>query len=165
MFSIRAYTLVASMISLVWLNSPYLFASTSQYRITFDRPNVTLEKRNGYDTIHLKDCVSIGKVGSPQLPVKPLTILLPPDAAVQEIRVLSVESEVIEGNFSVYPAQYPAIPGEQKEFAAPNHQIYRTDQPYPSQLVELTSSGWISGYYIVNALVYPFQHTFPILPL
>jgi len=135
-----------------------LFSETVQHQVSFNRSDLTMVNEGEYKKIDITGIISIGEVGFPQLPVKPVSILLPPNSKIEGIRIISVESEDIEGNHTVYPAQSPTTPGESFIFSPPNQLIYNSNQRFPSEPVQLTNHGSMSGYSIANILIYPVQY-------
>tara|TARA_Y100000310_G_scaffold24488_1_gene23544 strand:- start:81 stop:4727 length:4647 start_codon:yes stop_codon:yes gene_type:complete len=148
----------ASLTSLLAMAPDYLSASTALHTVSFSRTDLTILKKEDYDLPQMKGCLASAEVGSPQLPVLTMSILLPPDAVVEGVRTVSSESVELKNRFDVYPVQHPSKPQEQLPFTTPDPGIYGTDHPYPSQSVQLTASGNMRGYHIVSLLVYPLQY-------
>ena len=135
-----------------------LAAGTAYYTLTFDRSDLTIQKKGMYDVIRFEDAISTGDVGSPELPTLGLSLLLPPHVTVTGIRITNTEKEPVEGRFLIHPAQKPTIPGEIVSIAGIDESIYSLDRLYPSQSVRLSTTGTMSGYNIMTALVYPVQY-------
>lgn len=135
-----------------------LFSSSLNHKIRFERSDLALVKEGEYHVIHFKEGISAGDIRSPEIPAAGISLILPSDAAVQGIRIIDVQTEPLEGRFVVHPVQRPTIPGEVPVFAEPDGRLYSLDRSYPFRPVRLTTSGRMSGYTIVNVLVYPVQY-------
>lgn len=153
------HRVLLSIILLSGLLHVSLRGTSSHHTIVFHRSDLTFFKEKGYDVLLFKDAVSPGKEGSPRLPVRAISLLLPPDAEVEGIRILHLQRESVQGDFKVFPSQRPAIPGESPPFVEPDQRIYTSEEIYPSQPVEIGEVGGMSGYRIVSVLAYPVQYS------
>ena len=77
--------------------------------VTFSKSDLKFEKVDGFHIVTLKDCDITRGVGEPQLPVRLVHVALPPGTEVEDIRIISAETEQIQGTFNIYPAQPPQI--------------------------------------------------------
>jgi len=98
--------------------------------------------------------------GEPELPVKYVRLIIPPD---QDIAELTIKTEELETHYisnPVYPIQNPAPVGEDSEgFVTPNPGIYNSDNPYPTEVVKLVNTGYFNGNtQIATFAVYPYQY-------
>ncbi|MFQ6113851.1 MAG: hypothetical protein ACE5NG_07140 [bacterium] len=91
------------------------FSGELTISVSFSTSDLIIHKVGDFDAVKLADCDVTRTVGEPQLPVKSVHVALPPGAVVEQVDVLSTESEELEGTFRIYPVQPPQIlrkPGE-----------------------------------------------------
>ncbi len=151
--------------SLFFLSSPSE-GETHQIdkEITFVRSDLEVIKEKGFDKVSLRGCDLSSRVGEPQLPVRLLHIALPSGETVRGFRVKSFKRVKIKGSFYLYPVQPPRLlsapsgKDEPIEFVAPKESIYRSDSPYPVEVVKLLHIGDMGGVKIASFLVYPVQY-------
>lgn len=102
-------------------------------------------------------------VGSPELPVKYLHLIVPPDVVCNQVTIQSAQSVNIPIGPQVYPAQYKIPTNEESplpEFAPPDKTVYSSRSPYPAQPVKYISDGYFDGNkHIVTVAVYPALYT------
>lgn len=113
-----------------------------------------------YDIVELKGARFITKPGEPMLPIKFYQVLLPPDATLDRVEIVSKEEYVVPGNYIVYPAQ-PPIPISSKEipeFISPKKEIYKSNTPYPAEVVGNYHTGTLSGYRICSFSIAPVEY-------
>ena len=126
-------------------------------------PNdITLYQNGEYDVIITAENTFTDEVGSPQLPVKIISYVLPYNSTVTGINV-SVTQQKLEGNYYIYPAQPPRrLDGsEPPPFVEPNQEIYNSNNPYPNKTVEIINDGYTHGYHVVTVAIYPVVY-YPI---
>jgi len=143
---------------LIFILSANFSWSSSSYHITFNKSDLTLEKKSGYDVVNIAECFSTTKTGEPQLPVKSLTLVIPANMEVKAVKILQAERQEIEGKFSVYPSQEFHTIEDSAKFFEPLAEIYNSDKPYPEKLIQLIGNGNLFGYRVVKLLLYPIQY-------
>lgn len=136
------------------------------HSVSFGRDNFSYSSKiardsNSYDKITFKDLYQSGEAGKPELPVKHVKLLIPPDQEVDNIVITWKQDVEIPGSFKVYPAQYP-IPmrdGELPPFAKPDSVVYSSDELFPREIVEVVHDGYFDGSnHIVAVAIYPIQY-------
>jgi len=135
-------------------------AGTMNQTVTFALSDLHLTAKDGYTVVNLDDALSTLEPGSPCLPLKSLNLLIPPDAEITGVEVVSSENVVVPGTFRVYPAQpaRPLLEGHEVPFLGPDDAVYQRNGDYPGRLVDFTRSGSKSGYRIAGLFVYPVQY-------
>ncbi len=126
--------------------------------LSFRKPNTVKDK--DYDIVEIKGTGAITKIGEPLLPIKFYQILLPPDATLNEVEIVSKEEHVVSGNYIIYPAQPPKPISSQKtsEFVLPKKEIYESNKPYPAEIVGNYHTGTLSGFRIGSFSVAPIKY-------
>jgi hypothetical protein len=129
--------------------------------VDFSMTDLVFSSSAGFDIIYLKGCDITDHVGEPQLPVKLLHVALPPGSKVEQVVVSKVESQILDKDYHLFPAQPPQILSLMKEpisFVQPKPKVYSLLEEYPGKLVEYTETGFLSGYQLAGILVYPVQY-------
>jgi hypothetical protein len=129
--------------------------------VDFSMTDLVFSSSAGFDIIYLKGCDITDHIGEPQLPVKLLHIALPPGSKVEQVVVSKVESQILDKDYNLFPAQPPQILSLMKEpisFVQPKPQVYSLLEEYPGKLVEYTETGFLGGYQLAGILVYPVQY-------
>jgi len=129
--------------------------------LSFSKSDLNFSKLNGYDRVILADCDLTAKVGEPQLPVCLVNLVIPDGARVEEVEILTTESEELPGSYLLYPIQPPQILSLSRDelipFVEPKSSIYNSSL-YPQKIVEYRGSGSLRGYQMASFLVYPLQY-------
>ena len=132
---------------------------------SFDfQPPVLQAETNEYTKISLPGCLTVGKTeGDPALPVKIITLLLPPNKTVSRISVvgtpITLDSEVDLTQKPLYPQQRSVYFGseEPSEFVL-NPTIYTTDAYYPTSRYADYAIGYSHGYAVLSFSLNPVQY-------
>jgi hypothetical protein len=153
-------------------------AGTSPGKLTqtlgFSRQDFVFGKANGYDAVTLvglgtrsefsaNSVMSLGysttEPGYPSLPVAVYNVVIPPDAEVTGVEVVSVSTQAFSGEFNVHPSQRPqALSRPAQAFVPPDAKAYASSQAYPAELVGFTRSGVMGGYRIASFRVAPLRY-------
>jgi len=137
-----------------------------RYTLLFQEPNFkSIQLRSSeYTTISIDGCMAIGKqVGDPLLPVKLVSLLLPPKKAVSSINVVGtpvlIESNVnlLEKPIFPYQRSVPIGSNEPQEFEI-NSNIYSSDSEFPSATYTDYELGYSHGFAIINFGLNPIQY-------
>ena len=105
--------------------------------------------------------------GKPNLPSKIFAIAIPPGAKVTEVTFNAGEGIVLPGIYEVPPALLPRVIGQedpliyerQKRMYEENfNSVYRSDEPYPQNVVEFVRSAGYRKYNLVDVRVTPFTY-------
>jgi len=128
--------------------------------ITLNVNDLMFLKNRTYDVISINEDTFTDEIGSPQLPVKVISYVLPYNSTVTSITINSVSLENLSGVFYIYPAQPPRYldGSEPTPFVEPNQTIYGSSMPYPSGTVEIISDNYTYGYHVVTLKVYPIEY-------
>jgi len=94
------------------------------------------------------------------LPEKMVRFLVPSNSMVTGINVINSTSQVITGNFNVYPTQSIIPTNGQIEpiFIEPDPIVYASSVPYPGRLAVIKDVGAISEYKVVDVRLSPLQY-------
>ena len=131
--------------------------------IKFNTSDLSFHTFENYDIVKLKGCQLKRHIGEPALPMKSISLVMPPTAKITDIRVLSSENITIEGEYTILPAQPPAptstltYPNE-TEFAAQKASVYSTSDMYPGEIFRYTGEGSLRGHKIVSITLFPVQY-------
>ncbi len=137
-----------------------IFSGSITHTFTFLPENFLFEEKDGYQVISSPSYFSdIAEPGKPILPIAVYSFLLPPDAEIKDVEIISKKVEAIEGNYLLYPGQkptplsFPATP-----FIPPDPVVYNSSAPYPERVLDYVKSGLLAGYRIAGLKVYPLQY-------
>lgn len=146
-------------------------ATVNEVAIPTPKYPVILNQEAKGEKLVVNDFGTIGSPGDPNLPVKTVNLLLPPDAEDSTVEATLVGSQTIElgGNHEIAPSPPLAISledgkvetdwGEGKKIEADkNLNIYKKDALYPDKNIEVVSVGSMRQYKIARVKFYPFQY-------
>jgi hypothetical protein len=137
-----------------------LVAGSVTVNLSFSGADLTFEKYQGYDVVSLANQYHTSDPGKPMLPLAMYQMLIPPDAEVTGVEVVSREQQDLAGNYRILPAQKPsplaALP--QPEFVKPDPKTYQSAAPYPGQTAAIVQSGCMGGYRLAGVNVVPLQY-------
>ncbi|MEO0100994.1 MAG: hypothetical protein ABIK84_01170 [candidate division WOR-3 bacterium] len=86
----------------------------------------------GFDRVRAPDFYPSGNPGAPELPVKYLHYIIPPDKKAEGIRITSRSMIQIPGSYYLFPAQRPVPLCSIPPWTPPDPIIYNSDSLYPS---------------------------------
>jgi hypothetical protein len=132
-----------------------------QYVAEFSKGELMFDNQNGYDIVTLLGGEFTAELGKPMLPSKELKIALPAGMAVKSVNVVDTKSEMISGEYNIFPSQPPikiGLSDKDVDFVQPDPQTYASSQPYPSKLVEFVHQTDLAGQGIAVIFVYPLQY-------
>ncbi|MEO0109116.1 MAG: hypothetical protein ABIK62_08135 [candidate division WOR-3 bacterium] len=69
--------------------------------------DLSVEHVGEYDLIRVRGCSFLSDPGTPLLPVKVVVLAVPPDAQVDSVTAIGLDSVVITGLQTLFPAQLP----------------------------------------------------------
>jgi len=122
-------------------------------------PNDLTILQNGiYDEIIITNENSFtNEIGSPQLPIKIVSFVLPYNSTVLDIQVNSLTEQKLNGNYYIYPVQPTRwLNGsEPPPFVEPNPAVYGSLIKYPNKTIEIINDGYTHGYHVVTVAIYP----------
>jgi hypothetical protein len=148
---------------LIFLSS-YLSAQKQVFTYQFDKPQLKASS-DGYTDISYKNCINMGKEGTPLLPQFSANLLLPPGTEISSVKVTGVEYYTEENGIAIRPAsrQFPISIGAPKGYrAVPDQKIYSSDAAYPSEKTSAIYTGFLSGHAMGSFHICPVVY-FPSL--
>ncbi|MBC7129210.1 MAG: choice-of-anchor J domain-containing protein [Thermoplasmatales archaeon] len=100
---------------------------------------------------------TIGNAGEPEIPVKPVNVLLPYGAELKEIKVIAGEPILI-GKAEIVPKQRPVpIGSDEIPEIEKDEEIYKSSEVYPGYLYKEVTTQYFRGFPIVTINLYPLQ--------
>jgi len=118
-----------------------------------------------YTLIDVQGCLAVGKqAGEPQIPIKVISLLLPPKKTIGSINVegtpVQIQTPVNLLEKPIFPYQNSVPFGYEatQEFEI-NSNIYSSDEPFPSTILSDYSIGYSHGYAILSFGLNPIQYT------
>lgn len=136
------------------------FAGELNKVITFEPSDISLQKIQGYDMVRINGCDVTHIAGTPMLPQKIVSVVLPVGAVVTSFKAISLQQEFVSGEYNIFPAQSPITISSPvtPKWIPPDPAVYNTNVSYPSDLILHSHIGNMGGYRIASFLVYPFQY-------
>jgi len=159
--------LVASMATAININGN---SNTSQnsdelsYTFLFMEPKTqtTFENNHDYTLLEMQGCLALGKnPGEPMMPIKPVSLLLPPMKTVNNIQITGTPVEYTINDLvdkPIFPYQNPVPFGETPGGFVVNNNVYSTNSVYPGNLHEDYQIGYSHGYTILDLNLNPVQY-------
>jgi len=142
----------------------FLFALTSQgqlsWQVTTGLADLNFSTKDNYNIIEMEDCAYPGEQGSPQLPYKIISFVLPYEAVISGISITNSQKVQLSGTYNIWPVQPLSIPDGSPipDFVPPNPVIYSSSSPFPTQIAEIVEYGFLMDYLIVTVKVCPFEY-------
>ncbi|MCK4353476.1 carboxypeptidase regulatory-like domain-containing protein [candidate division WOR-3 bacterium] len=136
-------------------------AGEIKHTIEFQTSGLTFSSQKGYDIVQLKGYGVTSEIGSPMLPLSVLHVLIPPGSEVTRVEIVSKDSEVLPGEYTIYPAQpLQPISSNKKEikWVEPDKKVYSQATSYPEEIIICSGTGTMGGYRIAGLLVRPLQY-------
>jgi len=136
------------------------FANTINRQINIESQNLSFDRYQDFDLVNLANGIYIPEPGKPLLPVISTTVVIPASARLTSVRVQPLGTVQIPGTFNILPGQVP-VPFSEREkpdFNLPDPAVYRSDEPFPAQLLQNYSTGNAGGFRLVNLTICPFTY-------
>ena len=160
--------LLASMATAININVTIKTSTSSNdvlsYTFLFMEPKTqnTFENNQDYTLLEMQGCLAIGKnAGEPVMPIKPVSLLLPPMKSVKNIQITGTPVEYQINNLvdkPIFPYQNPVPFGESPGDFVVNNEVYSTNSIYPGYLYDEYQIGYSRGYTILNLNLNPVQY-------
>ncbi|MBU2552801.1 MAG: T9SS type A sorting domain-containing protein, partial [Proteobacteria bacterium] len=131
--------------------------------ISFPNPIITkvkIQSFGEFDRIKIEGLPNMNKAGEPLLPLKGIEVLLPYNKDVSEIEVSYPKEEVLEGTYTIEPAQsqYPiSFKGPIKP-TLPEKGVYARTSYIPEELLSEKSIQSCRGYRILPLNLHPVRY-------
>jgi len=135
------------------------FGATLEQTLTFERSAYRVSQEKGFTRVLSPSVPTTTEPGKPELPEKPVYILLPPGTRAVGLHVLEAKEEAISGTFKVYPKQKDVPSNEKPVWTAPDPVAYASNTPYPEQVVQFVGQGDFHGQRIACLLVHPYRYS------
>jgi len=122
--------------------------------------HLQFEKHGGYDVIRMEGAGMMVQLGKPMLPVRHLSVALPPGSRAVSVEARSLDSREIQGDFFIMPGQ-PPQPVGQREGEAPvqaDPSVYYSNTSYPGAIITLDHQSNLAGQQLAHVTVYPMQY-------
>lgn len=148
---------ILTLISVVLLFIPAEGETLTQ-KISFQGVIPVFEKAGEYQTIKCPGLTNYGQPGAPWLPVKTVTLLLPPQARVSSVKIQNRYKD-LPGSYNILPAQQclPISENTPKNFLK-DSLIYQSNASYPADPLTSWHQGNLGGYNLLNLIVCPFSY-------
>ncbi len=148
-------------------NNLNINADSLSYTFLFKEPEFkSIQVINfDYTLINIQGCLAVGKqAGEPQIPIKAVSLLLPPKKAVSSIDVIGtpvqIQSPIDLTEKPIFPYQNPVPFGNDlPEELEINSDLYSSNSPYPSTIFTDYHVGYSRGYAILDLGLNPIQYT------
>lgn len=147
-------------LSFILLIPTILLSGSITYSFNFSKEDLNFSTYNGYDIIKIREGVANTEVGNPSIPFIVANFVIPSNAEVSEVHVISKKTEEIHGAYDICPVQQPR-PFSTKEdipFVEPNPYIYNSSNLYPENDIVSFLSGSMSGFRIAGIFVNPLKY-------
>lgn len=137
------------------------YAGSFTQILRFSENDLSFQTVDNYVMVNLAGASLYQTPGAPMVPVAIFNVLVPANATVTEIKVLSRNEKLIAGEYVLYPGQEPRPLSHREEigFTEPDLLIYNSSDVYPRKLVDYSSTGTKSGYRIASFGVFPVRYT------
>ena len=142
----------------------FVFSSQGRAQVTyqalFSEADMIFDRKGGFDVVGLKGCIRSQDVGSPDLPIRLITLILPNDNKVTGVSVINGHQTPLKGEYLIAPVQ----PDEKtdgsdiKEWVKPDPQVYNSDSLYPPQLAKIVEEGYLAGNHLITLALFPLQY-------
>jgi hypothetical protein len=163
------FTSAATPISTAFKLDSQTFSTMNQlsYSFSFKQPNLQIVRADSADftTISMPGCLSIGRqTGDPSMPVKTVSLLLPPNKTVSRILVLGTPIPVSLSSIDltakpILPYQHSIpIGSTQPPVFTMNSDTYSSAAWYPTSTYSDYTIGYSHGYAIVSFGLNPVQY-------
>jgi len=136
-----------------------LFSSTITYSVSNELPEIT--ERGSYSEIAIENTFYPAQPGKPNLPVKAVTLLLPPGEKAVSVQINTGNTELINLSSLIAPGQTPQPISKKNSRITnePDPLVYSLTTPYPQQLLYSYQTHYFKGHSILTVSVYPVQYT------
>jgi len=139
----------------------------STVSVTIPVGSYEIESTEQGDEIHVENFGRLLIPGKPDLPSKIFSIAIPPGAEVVDVSFEVFDSVAFPGSYDVLPVPLPRAIGqedpfiyeqEQKTYEENYNAVYRSDESYPSSVVEFIRPASYRKYNLVDVRVNPLTY-------
>ncbi len=148
---------------LLVLTASLAYAGVLKQHISFKASQFDFSQKDNYSVILGRNMDVTDEPGAPQLPVKPVSLTLPGNCQVTDVRIKAQGWKPLENNIQVFPCQKQVIlcrvmSDEYQMTDEANPEIYQSEKPYPESPAVWTGTGHKAGNTVVDLLVYPVRY-------
>jgi hypothetical protein len=165
MVSVPIFPLIsATVVAAALLLAPQLAmgetVSTIRYTIAFDRNDLVYRSLGEYDIIEWEGCDFLRETGKPLLPVRTIRIALPHGTAAVGVGVVEAKTELLGGDYFIFPAQapLPVGPGGANAFLEHDPETYASREPYPAEITGSLTRTDLAGQPLATIPLCPFRY-------
>ncbi|MDR3627991.1 MAG: C25 family cysteine peptidase, partial [Ignavibacteriaceae bacterium] len=155
------------LVSLIFLILPFYSFPQLSRTVSFPVSSLSLTTKiaadsNTYTHVLLSNLQTSDDVGVPQLPVKYINLLIPPNSTVNNIVLSNIQTISYNIDNKIFPCQPSPITGinsKKPKFVSANKGIYDSSNIYPSKIVKVVNDSYFDcENHIVTVAVYPVQY-------
>ncbi|MBS3778388.1 MAG: hypothetical protein KGY50_03740, partial [Candidatus Thermoplasmatota archaeon] len=146
------------------------YNNSLEYTFSFTEPTCSQIRLYGQDftRVSMKGTLLTGrKVGGPQIPAKPVSILLPQGTTYEDISISVSEKKAVDlsayeislKDYPIAPYQ-PSIPlgSPRPDSLIMNQNVYDNTQRVPETSFDFVKTGYSRGYSILSLTLYPTEY-------
>ena len=126
--------------------------------VTVQFPAPIITEVNLYHHVGMEGVSSIGNPGEPVLPTKGVNILLPAGKKIKNSWVILGEKITLPGTYLVEPGGEPAPLTDKIEGTLPKDAIYKSNNPFPSEIKKEITIQEMCGYRIAVFNLFPIEY-------
>ncbi len=127
--------------------------------ITADAHALSFESETIWTKIRLPGYEISDDIGAPEVPVRSVRIALPFGARVTDVKVVSTDRELLQGDYLLRYTHEPVILTREDIIdTKSDNAIYTSDTPYPENIVDFMGVYYYDNHAICELLVYPLQY-------
>jgi hypothetical protein len=128
--------------------------------VSFSEDQLHFDHIMGYDRVRLAGGDLISLPGTPMLPAQPIMVAIPGGSRAVNISAHSLDRLELTGTYNIFPGQPPArLDGSPPPpFSEPDAAIYRSSDPYPGSLAQLSDQTDLAGQQMAAIAVFPLQY-------
>lgn len=142
-----------SILTLIFIIS-YIFS----YQISHYPNQFSFYIERGFHKVYAPDFLLSGPPGAPQLLVKYLHYIIPPNMKADTILIERMNFSQIPGSYYIFPVQRPVPLCSTPIWTPPDSNIYNSDFLYPNKFVEIVNQSIFDSARLVTIAVYPLQY-------
>ena len=135
------------------------FSSSLIRTYQFDEPSI--QKFDGYSSFTYNECRNYGKEGYPELPYFSVSILLPQNTELNNIKIIGSEYYSTIENIKIKPAskQFPISSSIPLDYVdKPIKEIYQSKDQYPKKIITNFDTNYLCGYSIASFAICPVNY-------
>ncbi len=141
----------------------------SSERLVVKIPDLKLQttNRDGIDILEMPDYGTTNIPGKPCLPSRKYAIVIPPDANVQNVRLVSDRVELLPGRYSIAPSSMvlpmttlsqAELAPYQAEYDRNRQEVYSKSEFWPESIGGMLSEAGLRKYRLIDVRVNPVQY-------